>query len=144
MAIKGFSHLGDDNKVVSSELAGTLQLVATVQNINLKNTGQTTLYTVPATGAFLAYDVIFVPTVADTITIAPIVRIGLASAYNEWLVLTTLTGLNAVNQSMALSTSALLAVRKMFSANDVIRLDVQTGATATSLTVTAYVIGIQF
>lgn len=132
--------LVSDNGLITNGLT----LLGTVTGIDLKTTGQTTLYTVPAGKSCIVTDIILVVTAANTVLASTTVRVGKASSYNEWLPLTTLTGLNAANQFISLENSANLLIQNIFAAADVIKLDVQTGATATSLTVTAYPFGFLF
>lgn len=128
---------------MSHNIPNSVQIgvLATVLGINLKNTGQTTLYTVPSGKTLIITDILLIPTTANTITIPPIIRIGKASNYNEWAPLVTLTGLNAANQLFSLATAATGLIRQTFAAGEVVKLDVQTGATATSLTITTYLFG---
>lgn len=115
-----------------------------VTGIDLKTTGQTTLFTVPSGLTLVITDVMMMITTVSVFATAAIIRIGKASAYNEWLPLTTLTGLNTVNQVVSLNSSAALAIRQTFAAGEVVKLDVQTGAGATTLTASAHVLGYLF
>ena len=117
------------------------QRLALIKDIDLKTVGQTILYNVPAGKNCIITDVVLHVTGASTVTVAPIIRIGKVSAYNEWLVLTTLTGLDAVDKFVRLASATTLTIHRTFAASDQIKLDVQTGATATTLTVTAHVFG---
>lgn len=121
---------------------GGQSLLATITGINLKNTGQTTLITVPTGKTLIMTDVILVPTSVNTIAVAPIIRIGKSASYNEWAPLVTLTGLNASNQYLSVGTFVAGIIRSLFASTEVVKLDVQTGATATSLTCTAYIFGL--
>lgn len=116
-------------------------LLATITSINLKNTGQTTLYTVPTGKTLFLTEIVMSATAASTITIPPIIRVGKASSYNEWLPLTTLTGLDTTNKFTQLTVSSTLLMHQTFAAAEVVKLDVQTGSTATTLTATAYLFG---
>lgn len=119
-----------------------VNLLSTTPSVDLKSTGQTTLFTVPTGKSLLIFDIFPVVSAASAVIAAPIIRIGKASSYNEWLALTTLTALNGVNQIVSLNAAAALAIRQIFVAGDVIKVDVQTASTATTLTVTFYLFGI--
>lgn len=142
MSTTGYAHLDTNGYVPSSELiGGATGILASITGVDLKTTGQTTLYTVPAGKTLVLTDVIALATTASTITIAPIVRIGKASSYNEWLPLTTLTGLDTTNKFTSLGMSAALLMHQTFAAGEVVKIDVQTGSTATTLTVTLHLLG---
>ena len=115
--------------------------LATVGGVDLKTVGQTTLYTVPSGKTLVIVEVIARLTAASGVTVAPVIRIGKAAAYNEWLGLTTLTGLDVAEEFIKLAESASALVYKTFAAGEVVKVDVQTGATATTMTATFYVFG---
>lgn len=148
VAYSGYAHLDTAGQVPVVELGNVFNNVsnqlASVSGINLKTTGQTTLYTCPNGKTCVITDVLLLVTGANTIAVPPILRIGKASSYNEWLPLTTLTGLDTTNKFTSLAVSAALLMHQTFAGNDVVKVDVQTGATATTLTVTAYVFGFTF
>ncbi len=138
----GYAHLGADGQVVTNELnTQTYGLLGKVTNVDLKATGQTTLYTVPAGKNAIITEIVVVLSNGNTITVPPIARIGLASAYTEWMPATTFTGLAATNQSFNLSSSAALLVHTLFTTGQVVKVDVTTGATATTMTASFYVFG---
>lgn len=132
--------LATDNGLIT----GGISLLGTVTGIDLKTPGQTTLYTAPAGKSLIITDIFLVPTAASAIVAAPIIRIGKTALFTEWLPLTTLTGLNGASQLISLRNTATLLIQNIFAAADVVKLDVQTGATATTLTVTAYIYGFLF
>lgn len=121
-------------------------LLATVTSIDLKTTGQTTLLTVPGSGVgkVIITRIILRATSVSAPVSAPTVRVGLASAYTEWQtgMMSTAFGSSVVVDmftDIGLITTSL--GRKVFSTSDVVKLDITTGATATTLTATAYVYG---
>lgn len=121
---------------------GQPSLLATVNSINLKNTGATTLYTVPGGKTLIVLDIIIYATSVNTLAVAPIVRAGKTPLFTEFLALTTLTGLDTTGEYMSLSSTALGLIHSVFAAGEVLSLSVGTGATATTMTASAYVIGI--
>jgi len=120
---------------------GSYALLASVSGIDLKTAAQTTLYTVPTGKTCLITEVVLFATAATAVTSAPIIRIGKTAGFNEWLGLTTLTGLDTTNEFLSLSKSANLLIHQSFAAAEVIKIDVGTVATATTLTVKAFVFG---
>jgi hypothetical protein len=116
-------------------------LISTVYDVDMKSTGQTTLLTVPDAAYLIITEVLVIVTDEDTITVAPAVSVGISASYDEWIGSTTLTGLNATGEYASLSYSATIPVRKMFSPSDVVKIDVRTGATATTFRASIQVFG---
>lgn len=138
----GYAHLDGNSQVVATELtANTYGLLNTVSGVDLKATGQTTLYTVPSGKSAIITEIVGVISSANTVAVPPAARIGLASAYTEWMPITTFTGINATNQFFNLSSSGALLIHTLFTTGQVVKIDVTTGATATTLTGTFYVFG---
>lgn len=137
----GYAHLDTNGQIHVDELGNTVALLGSASGIDLKSTGQTTLYTVPAGKTLLITNVILLITSANTVAVVPVVRIGKASAYNEWAALTTVTGLDTAGKFLSLNNATTLMMHQSFAAGEVVKLDVQTGATATTLTGTAYLYG---
>lgn len=121
---------------------------ASVTGVDLKTTGQTTLFTVPNTPVttgkkFIVTDILVRVDTANTVTVAPIIRVGKSAGYTEYITTATLTGLDAVGEYKYLSEYMTGAdVHTQFDLGDVIKLDVTTGATATTLTADFYLFGI--
>lgn len=137
MATTGNALLGDDGKVVQSQIA-----LATVTNVNLKTVGQTTLYTVPATSTgCVITDVIVMITDSDTATIGCTAQIGVTPSFNEWLSSLALTTLTGLYKTKSLNNSATGREVTAFGPADVIKFDVTVGATATSLRATIIILG---
>lgn len=132
------------NGQIEVPIANTIGELAIIPSINLKTTGQTTLITVPAGKTLDIVDIRLIVTAANTIAVAPALRVGKSPSYNEWAPITTLTGLNATNQVFSLATSAAGLIRSVFVAGETVKLDVTTGATATTLTATAVVFGYMY
>lgn len=121
---------------------------ASVTGVDLKATGQTTLFAVPNTPPLAGYkfmvtNVLVRVNTADTVTGAPIIRIGKSAAYTEYLTTATLTGLDAVGEYQWLNVYLTATdIQTQFDLGDTIKLDVTTGATATTLTADFYLFGI--
>lgn len=141
MSTSGNALLGPDGFVLPTQLPSVGSLLSTITSVNLKNTGQTTLYTVPAGKTLILTDIIALATTASVVAVVPIIRIGKSASYNEWLPLTTLTGFDTTNKFTSLSVSAALLMHQTFAATEVVKVDVQTGATATTLTASFYCLG---
>lgn len=118
--------------------------LARVGSIDLKTTGQTTIYTVPAGMTLVVTSLLLRLTVANTIAAGPIVRAGKTSAYTEFVGATTLTGMTAVGHYVDLAKASALLVSQSFAAAEVLKLDVTTGATATTATAEVILFGYLF
>jgi hypothetical protein len=136
---KGMGYLLNNNQV-ETPIASKIGPIAIVTSIDLKATGQTTLFTVPTGKTLHILDVLIEITAVSVFATAAVVQVGKTAAFNQWAALKTLTGLNAVGleQSLAAITTG---PRATFAADDVVSLDVQTGAGATTLTAKAHLIG---
>ena len=119
----------------------TSTLLAAVSNVDLKSTGQTTLFTVPDSNYLFITDVIIAVTDASLITITPTIGVGKAANYTEWQGAAQLVGLDAIGEFVSLANSANLAIRQSFSSGEVVKLEVRTGATATTMRATIYLFG---
>jgi hypothetical protein len=116
-------------------------ILSVISGIDLKATGQTTLYTVPAGVEAVITNVFVEITAVNTFATAVTLRAGLASAYTEYCIATALTGLNAVGLYIDLGVTSLLGIHKVFSATDVLKLDITIGAGAATLTGKVTVVG---
>lgn len=144
MSNKGCAHLTAQTGTVPSEELLAPNILNEVTGIDLKATGPTTLYTVPADKVLYLTDVILVITASDTFATPVTVRVGLEAAYTEWLAATSLTGLDAVGDFISLAKTAAGLIHKRFAAGEVVKMDITVGAGATTLTATAYPIGMFF
>lgn len=137
MATKGYV-LQDSN----DDITNVSNILATVDSIDLKATGQTTLYTVPSQKKLVIQDILVMITDDDSASVAAVVRVGKSAAYNEYTDNITLTSMfNAGSYTFLSPTGGSIALRKVMSNGDVVALDVTTGATATTLTASVSVIG---
>lgn len=119
----------------------TVNKLATIPGINLKNTGQTTLFTVPTGYTAIITDVIVEITASSVFAIAATGRVGKTASYDEFIAATAFTGLSAVGNYFSLATASLLGIHTKFVAGEVIKLDITVGATATTLTGQIHVLG---
>jgi len=144
MAYAGHAHLTVQTGTIPPEELLAPNILNEVTGINLKTTGPTTLYTVPADKILYLTDIILVITAADTFATPVTVRVGLDPAFTEWLAATSLTGLDSVGDFISLGKVAAGMIHKVFAAGEVVALDITVGAGATTLTATAYPIGMFF
>lgn len=118
-------------------------VLATVTNFDLKTTGQTTILTIPAypTAAVIT-EVTIMITSADAATIGATVGVGaVGDSYLGWCPASALTTMISVGDTVFLSEFAAGTIRKSYIANDVLKIDIRSGATATSLRATILVEG---
>lgn len=119
--------------------------LARVVSINAKNTGQTTLFTVPTSQNLIVTSVIVRLTAASGVTIQPIVSFGKTGALTDWVSAAGLpVGLSSVGSWADMSNSAISLVRASYTAGDQFKIDIATGATATTYTIECFVFGFLF
>lgn len=111
----------------------------TVLSIDGKAIGNTTLYTVPTGYKLMVSRVMITPTTVSGFTVPAIVSVGKTGAsYVDVAVGATLTSLSATG----LVTNLLpIAAASVLSAGEALVMRVSTGATATTYTLSATVIG---
>lgn len=136
MATKGYVLQDADN-----DIRNVSNILASVESINLKTVAQTTLYTVPSQKKVIIQDIILLITDDDTASVGATLRVGKSAAYDEFVDNKTMSGLLNAGAYASLMEQVGSGTMKVMSNGDVIALDVTTGATATTLTATAYVIG---
>lgn len=139
----GYAHLDATTlKVLTAELGGASFLNGdTGIAVNLKNTGQTTLYTVPNGKNLFLTDCLITVTGFSALVTPPIIRLGKSPGFIDFVGLTTLPSFTGVGNYFMMSQSALNLIRNALLGNDVLSVDVQTGANATMLTADFYPIG---
>lgn len=113
-------------------------LLSTTTGINAKTTGTTVLYTVPFTKSARVSQAVVRVTTADTITGVPTLGVGIAAGEDDIFFPAALTGLNATTKIFVFTAIGTLAVGQP---NDVIKLGIDTGATATTMTIAIDLIG---
>ncbi len=136
MANKGYVLQSSDNDV-----ANVSNILKETTGIDLKTIATHTIYSVPTGKKLILQDVIVLISADDTASVAATVRVGITAAFTEFVGNTTLTGLLSAGQYLSLAESAGTSTRKVMSNGDAVSLDITTGATATTLTATVYVIG---
>lgn len=109
--------------------------------VNLATTGQTLLYTVPATSKLMITDVILVANTAASIVGAATCSIGSTTPFTQWAALSVLTGFASVGAQISLGQFATAVVRQIFSASTAINFNVGTAISVGTLTATVYLFG---
>ena len=132
----------DTGLLLAAQAPVNVPRLATITDVDLKTTGQTTLYTVPAASAgCVVTDVMLMISASDTATVGPTVGVGISPNYNEWIAATALTTLTALFKSKSLNLIAVGREPLGFGPTDVIKLNITVGATATSLRGTVVLLG---
>lgn len=115
-----------------------VSLLSTTTGIDAKTVATTNLYTVPGGKTAIISGVIFRVTTADTITGVPSVGVGIAAGEDDIFSSTALTGLDATTKYYRASVEG---VSTAGAATNVIKLGVDTGATATTMTIAVDLFG---
>lgn len=132
---KGYLLTNDDGSYT-----GIIQKLSGVTGVDLKTTGPTTLYTVPAGKTLVITGLIVRVASVNTFATPPTARVGKAAAYTEYMPATALAGLNTVGMYVDLAIFGSQFHNK-FNATDVVAVDITIGAGATTLTADFDVIG---
>lgn len=128
----------ETNRIIP-DLAASL---ATVGDIDLTSTGQTTLYTVPAgTSKVLVLGVVIAATYANTVTVVPEVSIGVSPSTDDIFAVELLTGFDVTPETYTFWGN--LNTGHIATTGESIILNVSTAATATGLVAAARLIGIE-
>ena len=96
--------------------------------INMKATGQTTLYTVPTGKSAIITHLLVRVTSASNVTGVPVITAGITPSWTSVLASTTLTSLDATGEYYLIQVTQPAAI---VAAAGVVKLDVATGATTT-------------
>lgn len=135
---------GDGTNFVSSPILtsdlpdGAIRILSTTTGINAKTVATTNLYTVPAGKTAIITEAIIRVTAANTITVVPTLGIGIAAGEDDIYLPQIITGTNATNKIYRFSASGSY---RNGSAGDVIKLGIDVGATATTMTISIDLIG---
>ena len=122
-----------------TDFAGTcIAKLSTTSAINAKTVGTTNLYTVPATKMATITGCIVRCTAADTITVVPTLGVGVAAGEADIIAPTALTGLTATGLFYRFSVEGVAVT---VAAAGVIKLGIDTGATATTMTIAVDLFG---
>ena len=108
------------------------RLLSTTTGIDAKTTGTTNLFTVPTGRSCVVTRAVVRVTVADTVTVVPAMGIGIAAGEDDIFTSTTLTGVTVTTDLFHFSATAKT---KVGAATEVIKLGIDTGATATTMTI---------
>jgi len=132
----------------SGGIIGSKALLNTVPNVNFKNTGFTTLFTVPAGKQFILDDIRSQPTNVTGLTVEPDFTAGCNNpTYDDWAAGYTLFQ-SATNNDTSLRnliiTNGVYVFGKVYQAGDVLKFQIDTPATATTYLATLRVFGILF
>ena len=125
----------------NNDVKNVTNVLARVDSINLKTVAQTTLYTVPTSKKVIIQDILMMISDDDSASVGATVRVGKTAAFNEFVDNKTMSGLLNAGAYASLMEQVGSGTMKIMSNGDVIALDVTTGATATTLTATVFVVG---
>lgn len=118
-------------------------ILATITDIDLTVTGQTSLITVPTGKVLLISDIVLRCSAVSGFVSTATARIGKAAAYTEWAPATVLTNISGVDNFIDLGVSAGgIMAHQTFSAGEIVKIDVTVASISTSHKVTAYVFGV--
>ena len=121
-------------KVTSS----SSEILSTTTGIDAKIVATTNLYTVPVGNTAIVTGAVIRVTVADTVTVSPTLGIGIAAGEDDIISSTLLTGLNLITEFYKFNVEGIAVVG---AATEVIKLGIDTGATATTMTISIDLIG---
>lgn len=113
-------------------------VLSTTTGIDAKTVATTTLYTVPTGKTAIITAAIIRCTTASSISVAPNMGIGRNATQDDIFASVALTGLTATTSIFAFSSIGTLATG---AATELIKLGIDTGATATTMTIAVDLIG---
>ena len=114
------------------------RILSVTTSVNLKATGTTNLYTVPAGKSAVITDAIIKPTTATSAVGDAVVGIGVAAGEDDVFPPETLTGLTLTTRRYKFPS---FGVSRVPATADVIKVGVDTADTGTALTASIYLIG---
>jgi len=126
-----------DGRPYGEAVAAPFRL-ASVDSIDAKATGTTTLYTVPAGTTIVVTEVVLRCTAAVAITVAAVAGVGVAGGEDDIFASQPLTGLEAAGETFSFPAGGIGVVA---TAAEVIKLGIDTAATGTSQTLSADIFG---
>ena len=154
MSVTGNAHLNENGEVVENSanpqiVASALQILSSPVSIDLKTTGDTTVFT-PAEDIWVA-GIIFNPTAVDTVTVGVTISVGTnASTYNDIISSVGSTTFRLVDTTLPCfveskngsgfdgTTKGLMC---KVTAGTPIKVHISVGGTATTWTADAYIVG---
>jgi len=113
-------------------------ILSTTTGINAKTVATTNLYTVPAGKTAIITGVIIRCTTATAVTVVPTLGVGIAAGEADIMPSTALTGLDLTTEFYRYSVEGVAVTG---AAAAVIKLGIDTGATATTMTIAVDLIG---
>ncbi len=115
-----------------------IDILSITTGINAKTVGTTNLYTVPVGKTAIITGIDILVTAATAVTVPPTVGVGIASGEDDIFFPTSLIGLNLVNE---IYRGVPLGVFVKGNAGEIVKLGIDVGATATTMTITVNLIG---
>jgi hypothetical protein len=115
-----------------------ITLLSSIGSIDAKTVATTNLYTVPAGKTAIVTGCIVRCTAADTVTVVPSAGVGVAAGEDDIIGSTALTGLNVAGLYYGFSIDG---VATSVAAAGVIKLGIDVGATATTMTIAVDLFG---
>jgi CDP-diglyceride synthetase len=120
------------------DIAAGETLLNTVSGIDATATATTNLYTVPGGQTVVVTKVVLRVTAIDTLTVDPVGGVGIAAGEQDIFFPQTITGLTAIGDTWTFDAAAQAVDA---SAAEIIKLGLDTLATATTLTLAADIFG---
>ncbi|MFA7287037.1 MAG: hypothetical protein WC052_05240 [Patescibacteria group bacterium] len=125
----------DENNLIPNVSA----ILGSADGIDAKTTGATRVYSVPSGYYMVATELVVLCTEDDTVTVVAQVSVGTSGrSYTDIIPSTTLTGLDNTGIMFTLRTSGASYV---IEPGTDVYINIGTGATATSQTISAYIKG---
>ena len=124
--------------VSAADLTTVPSILSKTTGIDAKVVATTNLYTVPAGKTTIVTSAVIRVTAADTITVAPTLGIGIAAGEDDIIASTLLTGLDAVTKLWRFDVEGIAVIG---AAAEIIKLGIDVGATATTMTISIDLIG---
>ena len=116
----------------------TPSILSITTGIDAKTVATTSLYTVPTGRRAVVTEIVFHVTAANTITAVPTLGVGVAAGEVDIMPSTALTGLDVLDEVYRYSPEGTYVSN---AAAAVIKLGIDTGATATTMTIEVILIG---
>lgn len=113
-------------------------ILSVTNAVDMKTVAATPIYTVPVGKSAIITKVIYVMDTASAITIGPNVGIGVAAGEDDIIFPQAITGFDASAEYFVLQNDG---TSKVASAGDIIKVGIDTGATATTMLVDVYLLG---
>jgi len=117
---------------------GATGILSSITGVDLKSVGVTTLFTVPTGKTATITQLVVRVTTGTAVTVPPTLGIGVAAGEDDIIVPTTLTGLNLTGEHYVLGNDGISVDA---TSTQVIKLGVDVGAAATTMTATIDLVG---